>query len=121
MAVPVEDLRSLVESELRRIDDPDRRLRLQGLLSAPTLRSVAWDYGSEGERHDVWIVGRSPDGAILLAYSDIGFGPAFPWGGIVEAEDSAGMDSQWHSGLEDAAICFRLLEAPPGYEVPGPR
>jgi hypothetical protein len=121
MAVPVEDLLSLIESELRRIDDPDRHRRLQGLLAPPTLRSVAWDYGSEGERHNVWIVGRSRDGAILLAYSDIGFGPAFPWGGIVDAEDSAGMDSQWHSGLEDAAICFGLLEAPPGYEVPGPR
>jgi hypothetical protein len=121
MAIGVEDLLLLIEDELRRVSDPDRRRRLQSLLSAPTPRSVAWNYGSEGERHNVWIVGRSPDGDVLLAYSDVGFGPAFPWGGIIEVEDSAGMDSQWHSGLEDAAVCFGLLGAPPGYEVPGPR
>ncbi len=32
-----------------------------------------------------------------------------------------GMDSQWHSGLEDAVINAGFLPAPPGYESPGPR
>jgi hypothetical protein len=121
MAVALEDLLLLIDDELRRVGDPDRRRRLQRFLSAPVLRSVDWNYGLPGERHDVWVVGRSTGGEILLAYSDIGFGPAFPWGCIFDVEDSAGMDSQWHSGLEDAAINFGLLDAPPGYEVPGPR
>jgi hypothetical protein len=48
-------------------------------------------------------------------------GPSFPWGFMDAHEDSMGMDSQWHSGLEDAAIVAGLLPAPTGYEVPGPR
>lgn len=121
MAIADEALFRLIDDELNRIADPDRRRRLQSFLGAPVLRSLAWDYGFLGERHDVWIVGRSAAGDILLAYSDLGFGPAFPWGWVVAAEDSEGMDAQWHSGLEDAAIGGRLLDAPHGYVVPGPR
>ena len=67
-----------------------------------------------------WVVGHSDDGGIALVYSDKGFGPSFPWG-YVYTHDTLGMDSQWHSDLEDAAIGARLLDAPPGYAVPGPR
>jgi hypothetical protein len=51
-------------------------------------------------------------------YSPEGFGPSDPWGHIRSTDDSLGMDSQWHVGLEHAAIGAGILEAPPGYEVP---
>jgi hypothetical protein len=121
MTVSVEELNVLVAEELRCLSDPARRRQLQIYLHAPELISVAWDYGQPNERHDVWIVGQSRDGELLLVYSDVGFGPQFPWGSIRRGADSLGMDSQWHSGLEDAAICCRLLGTPPGYVVPGPR
>jgi hypothetical protein len=110
-----------VEGELALVHDLDRRERLRQLLLPPHPRNVGWDYGVAGERHEVWIVGQSADAQIALCYAEQGFGPSSPWGFIFPADDSLGMDSQWHSRLEDAAICAGLIQAPPGYRVPGPR
>lgn len=120
-ALTGQDIQSLVRGEVARLASPERRARLQSLLMAPVRRSVGWDYGAPGDRFDVWVVGQNATADISLVYADEGFGPIFPWGFVFLADDSLGMDSQWHSGLEDAAICAGLLEAPPGYEAPGPR
>ncbi|HZN66518.1 MAG TPA: hypothetical protein VFB66_14610 [Tepidisphaeraceae bacterium] len=111
----------LVDGELARIREPAQRSRLQGLLRRPARLSLAWDYGEADERFDCWQVGQSPDGRLLLVYCGRGFGPSDPWGFVFADEGAMGMDSQWHSGLEDAAIGAGLLPAPAGYEVPGPR
>ena len=113
-----DDISNLVQSELRRLTDPQRRISLEGLLNLPRKLSLAWDYGREGERFDCWCVGQSPNGNIWLVYCTQGFGPDYPWGFVFPHSDSLGMDSQWHLGLEDAAICAGLLDAPEGYEVP---
>lgn len=115
------DITSLIAGELARIGDAARRRILQALLQQPTRVRLAWDYGQVDERFDCWQVGGSPDRRVLLVYCARGFGPSFPWGFVDADEDSMGMDSQWHSGLEDAAIVAGLLPAPVGYEVPGPR
>jgi hypothetical protein len=115
------ELRGLLAAELARIGAPARRARLEGYLVEPSTRSLAWDYGDEDECIACWIIGCSPDGTIALAYCNNGFGPAFPWGAVIVKEAGMGHDAQWHSGLEGAAICLGLLDAPPGYEVPGPR
>lgn len=111
----------LVDDELARAGDPARRGNLQALLHPPARLSLAWNYGQEDERFDCWQVGCSPDRRVLLVYCDRGFGPASPWGFVFADEGSMGMDSQWHSGLEDAAIVAGLLPAPVGYRVSGPR
>jgi hypothetical protein len=111
-------LASLVAEELRAIVDPSRRSSVQALLRMPSRRSVGWDYGSSGARIDVWIIGGTADGSVDLVYASEGFGPSYPWGFIFPADDSSGMDSQWHAGLEHAAIGAGILNAPPGYEVP---
>jgi hypothetical protein len=116
-----DDISDLVQSELTRLADPHRRASLESYLVRPQKLSLAWDYGSEGERFDCWRVGQSPSGDILLMFCKDGFGPEFPWGFVFPESKSLGMDSQWHSGLEDAAICAGLLEAPDGYQSPGPR
>lgn len=112
---------ALIAGELARIGDAARRGRLRALLQRPARLSLAWEYGEAGERFDCWQVGCSADRRVLLVYCDRGFGPAFPWGFVFADEGSMGMDSQWHSRLEDAAIVAGLLRAPPGYKVPGPR
>ena len=117
MPLSATQLQNLVQGQLTRVSDPQRRARLPTFLTPPQLRSFAWDYGATDERHEVWVVGETPDHELALVYSDIGFGPQDPWGFIFPADDSLGMDSQWHSGLEDAAIGAGLLEAPPGYVV----
>lgn len=111
----------LLDAELERVSATERRTSLAALLVPPARLNLAWDYGAEGERLDCWLVGQSPGRDVLLVYCEQGFGPSFPWGFVFPPEDSMGMDSQWHSSLEDAAINAGLLEAPPGYCVPGPR
>jgi len=111
----------LVSSEVERLADPQRRTALKALLISPNKLSLSWEYECDGERFDCWSVGQSPGGDILLVFCGQGFGPEFPWGFVFHDSDSLGMDSQWHSGLEDAAICAGLLNAPAGYESPGPR
>ena len=115
------DIDSLVAGELARVGDPTRRSSLRALLQHPARLSLAWDYGQLDERFNCWQVGCSPDRRVLLVYCERGFGPDFPWGFVFADEGSMGMDSQWHSGLADAAIVAGLLPAPAGYEVPGPR
>jgi hypothetical protein len=114
-------LRSLVDSELALVTDPVRRTVLQALLVERVRFSLAWEYGEADERFDSWLVGRSSDGAILLVYCERGFVPSDPWGYVFAHTGSMGMDSQWHSGLVDAAIGAGLVPAPAGYKVPGPR
>jgi hypothetical protein len=121
MKTNAEQMRVLLKAELQRVTDPGRRQHLQSFLTEPSLRSFAWDYGPDGQRFEVWVVGLKPGGEVALAYAEEGFGPAFPWGFLDLAVDSLGMDSQWHSGLEDAAIGAGLVDPPPGYTVPGPR
>ena len=107
--------------EVARVVPVERQRKLARFLSEPRATTRGWDYGADDERVTVWIVGQSPDDAVALAYAEDGFGPDFPWGFVFPNDDSCGTDAQWHSGLEDAAIGAGLLDAPPGYVVPGPR
>jgi hypothetical protein len=121
MSVNVDEIRGLIAEEIVKVKDPKQRNLLKTLIATPYLRRIRWQYGSNDEHREVWVVGQSGDGAVALVYDDGGFGPAFPWGFIFPGENSLGMDAQWHSGLEDAAIAAGLLNAPAGYVVPGPR
>ena len=99
----------------------ERRRSLNTFLVEPRETTLGWDYGATNERVSVWIVAQSAGGEVALAYSAVGFGPDFPWGCVAVTADSCGMDSEWHSGLEDAAIHAGFLPPPPAYVVPGPR
>lgn len=110
-----------IERELARVGDLERREALRSLLVRPTQVRLDWDYGKPGQQFDCWLVGRSPDQSILLVYCEQGFGPLFPWGYVFAHTRSMGMDSDWHSGLADAAIVAGLISMPAGYVVPGPR
>jgi hypothetical protein len=115
------EIKNLIAEELARIKEPARRSQLERFLTDPRERSMRWDYGKDGESFDCWQFGESSSDELILVYCDRGFGPTFPWGWLFDDEESLGMDSQWHSSLEDAAIGGGLLDASPDYEVPGPR
>ena len=121
MTSDIAKIKALVDEELARILPIERRNELAPFLREPRATTLGWDYGAPDERVPVWIVGQSTDGEAAVVYSDTGFGPVFPWGYVWVSQDSCGMDSQWHSGLEDAAIAAGFLSVPPGYVVPGPR
>ena len=118
MRASLTEIRGLVAQQIAQVGDLRRREQLQSLLTEPELRSFNWDYSAHDQRLDGWVVGGSPDRSILLVYAEEGFGPSEPWGMVIAEDDSFGMDSQWHVGLEHAAICAGLLDAPPRYEVP---
>jgi hypothetical protein len=108
--VSTDRIRALVAAQLGKVKDPGRRAAIAALLTPPERRTFAWNYGEEDQRYDVWVIGKTPDGSRLLAYAEEGFGPGMPWGVVVSAEDSMGMDSQWHFDLEHAVLNFRLID-----------
>ncbi len=112
------EIRQLIDAELAKLDNLSRRAILASILVPPQPLYLKWDYGESGQRFQCWLVGMSPDGNMRLVYCSAGFGPAYPWGHLQTAVESMGMDSQWHAGLEHAAIGAGLLDAPPNYEVP---
>src|SRR4051812_18608673 len=96
-------IKGLVAEKLRRITDAERRSALAAFLVPPVRLRLNWEYGAANEQLDCWLVGQSRDEPLVrIVYCEAGFGPAFPWGYVFG--DSMGMDSDWHSGLEDAAI-----------------
>jgi hypothetical protein len=122
MNVSFEQISELVEAELARHDAPDQRTRLGAVMVTPTVIPLTWQYGEASDRFDAWLIGRSADGRIGLVYCTEGLGSGdFPWGAVLLDSGDMGMDSEWHSGLADAAIHFALIKAPLGYVVPGPR
>jgi len=103
-------IESLIQSELAKIEENERRTRLSSLLISPRPISLAWDYGEPGERFNCWLVGESAAENVWLVYSEHGFGPSFPWGFVFPDRDSFGMDSQWYDRLEDAAENIGLID-----------
>ena len=89
---------------MARIVSSERRLSLNTFLVELRETTLGWDYAAQNERVSVWIVAQSAGGEVALAYPAVGFGSDFPWGCVAVTADSCGMDSEWHSGLEDAAI-----------------
>jgi hypothetical protein len=124
VAMNLDEIRRLVDSELAEATDAGERDRLAALLATPEQIKLDWEYGKAGEQLSCWRVGRSPEEnpcRLWLVYCQQGFGPSFPWGFVETDSASMGIDAQWHSSLVAAAICCGLLPPPPGYEAPGPR
>ncbi len=96
----------LVEAELSRIQDVDVREALRSILIAPRVQARQWDYGEPGEEYPCWSVAEIRELEMELAYCEHGFGPSSPWGAVVVAESSIGMDSQWHDTLEEVFMAF---------------
>ena len=89
---------------MARIVSSERRRSLNTFLVELRETTLGWDYAAQNERVSVWIAAQSAGGEVALAYPAVGFGSDFPWGCVAVTADSCGMDAEWHSGLEDAAI-----------------
>ncbi len=102
-------IESLIQLEVARIQNIERRYRLKSLLLPPRQISLGWDYGHPGQRLPCWLIGQSPNKDVWLIYSQLGFGPDYPWGFVLPADDSLGEDAQWFDSLEAAAEAIGLL------------
>jgi hypothetical protein len=119
MAVTADDVRRLVEEQLKSIIDSPRRAEIEGfLLAVPVKQMRGWDYGGAHE-FPCWVITRAVR-STLLASCEVGFGPRNPWGMLFEDESkSMGMDCGWYSSLEDAFIESPMSDGPrqEDYEV----
>lgn len=99
-------VRELVETELSRIGDAERRESLRAMLVEPHVEIRDWEYGESDERFPCWIVAEAPQIDVKLAYCESGFGPESPWGAVFVSDPSLGMDSQWHRTLDGVFQSF---------------
>jgi hypothetical protein len=98
----IDAMRALLEAEMDRIPDAVLRDGLRALLIEPQLQQRDFPAGSPGARYPTWLIARSRDFPIGLAYSAFGFGPTMPWGYVSVNHLSLGDAAQWHSTLEQA-------------------
>ena len=111
-------IKNLLDFEIAQIVDSTRRSIALALLIPPKNLSLAWEYGSPGDRFDCWLIGKSCDDKTGFVFCQEGFGPSYPWGFVALDNESMGSDDRWYAGLEDTLIGVGILDAPPGYEVP---
>ena len=78
--VDPQDVVAIIERELSTITDERVLAQIRSLLVTPVCERRLWDYGSDGQRLDCWIVLRDPETQTSLAYCNEGFGPRCPWG-----------------------------------------
>lgn len=114
------DVEALFESELARIDQPDRVAVIRELRVPARCEDRPWNYGRPGT-HPCWVVLEDPESHMAVVYCEHGFGPSFPWGVLWTAgpDLSMGRDDGWFVTLEDAARHIPAWhgENPPDYEV----
>lgn len=120
MPTSLADIELLLGNELARITQPDLLARIKELLVPIHCEQVGWDYGDPGQSHPCWIVAYDPETSLAFAYSELGYGPSYPWGMFRKSPDqSMGMDDSWYLSLEDVfreSIAWHG-ENPPRYEV----
>jgi hypothetical protein len=108
-----EDVKKIVAEQLKQVADPERREALAAHLVEPFIERRM----ERGPWYDVWIVAKSPENRLMLAYCASKHGD--PWG-VVSADNARLMESDWwFLSLDDAFIVSGMWKGPwpPGYEV----
>ena len=85
---------------------------LRALLVEPQLQHREQPDADLGARYPAWLVARSRDYPIGLAYSEFGFGPSTPWGYVSVNHLSLGDPSQWFANLRDAFAASGIWRQP---------
>jgi hypothetical protein len=99
---------TLVNEQLAAIRDPVVREALGLRVQVPVLHHRSWDYGVADEQLPCWLVLEDPSTDTGIAYSEVGFGPASPWGLVSLGHLWFGMDCGWFTRLEDAFVDSHL-------------
>ena len=118
-----EQLDTLIEEELAKVDDADRRTALEALIvRSPKQHRREWAYSDVETWLTCWtIVANPPSVSTTIVYCPEGFGPDYPWGILDSGHDEMGMDCDWHLSLDHAFLNSGSLwrgPMPPNYEVP---
>jgi hypothetical protein len=103
MPISIATVEKSLEAQLARITQPELAARIQELLVPVSCEQIGWEYGEPGTTYQCWVVAYDPASNIAFAYSEHGFGPAFPWGMFQKGPDqSMGRDDSWYLTLEGA-------------------
>jgi hypothetical protein len=105
-----DDVRILVESEVRKITDAATVQAIQTFLITPRLEMRTWGWGKTPADYPVWIVAESSRYDYGIAFSDYGFTPEHSWGLVFLSHRGFDADYCWYSTLEDAYKDSQLLE-----------
>ncbi len=105
-----DEVRVLVESEVRKIANTSIVQGLQTFLIKPRLEMRTWGWGKTPADYPVWIVAESSRYDYGIAFSDYGFAPEHSWGLVFLSHRDFDADYCWYSTLEDAYKDSRLLE-----------
>jgi hypothetical protein len=105
-----DEVRVVVESEVRRIADASIVQGLQTFLIKPRLEMRTWGWGKTPADYPVWIVAESSRSDYGIAFSDYGFAPEHSWGLVFLSHRDFDADYCWFSTLEDTYKDSRLLE-----------
>lgn len=100
-----DDIRILVESEVRKITDTSTVF-----LIPPRLEMRTWGWAKTPADYPVWIVAESSRYDYGIAFSDYGFAPEHSWGLVFLSHRDFDADYCWYPTLEDAYKDSRLLE-----------
>jgi hypothetical protein len=108
------EVRDVVAIELGRMTDALLRDGLIALLVEPQLQHRDLPSGAAGAQFPTWLVARSRDYPIGIAFTEYGFGPETPWGCVSVNHLSLGGRSQWHPSLEEAFLASGIWRRPAG-------
>jgi hypothetical protein len=102
-----DEVRTLVQSEIRKIADAGTAQAIRTFLITPRLEMRTWGWAKPSA---VWIVAASSRYDYGIAFSDYGFAPEHSWGLLFLSHRDFDADYCWYSTLEDAYRDSRLLE-----------
>ncbi|MGD0940862.1 MAG: hypothetical protein ABR905_14240 [Terracidiphilus sp.] len=105
-----DEVRFLVEAELRKIANASIVQGLQTFLVEPRIEMRTWEWGKPLADYPVWIVAESSRYDYGIVFSDYGFAPGHPWGLVFLSHNEFNADYCWYPTLEDAYKDSRLLE-----------
>jgi hypothetical protein len=105
-----DEVRVLVESEVRKIANASIVQGIQTFLVKPRLEMRTWGWGKTPADYPVWIIAESSRYDYGIAFSDYGFAPEHSWGLVFLSHRDFDADYCWYSTLEDAYRDSRLLE-----------
>ena len=110
----------ILEAAIAEIEDGEVVDAIRRFLVTPKCVMRNWDY-EDDTRFPCWIVASDPASNTAIAYCELGFGPASPWGLLNQNSEfnEMGPDAAWYSRLEDAFRQSMMWdgEDPEDYEV----
>ncbi|HKF48956.1 MAG TPA: hypothetical protein VKB38_16470 [Terracidiphilus sp.] len=105
-----DEVRLLVEAQLRKISDATIVQGLSSFLVEPRVEMRFWNWAKPPADYPVWMVAESSRYDYGIVFSDYGFAPDHSWGLVFLSHLDFDADYCWYPTLESAYQESRLIE-----------